>query len=77
MSSCAEHEPVCIVIIIAEKFVRVGRDVKEVPQMLGHLVKDSQLIYQVLGELLLGVPLTAVVLTEVFHCQVILASQVK
>ena len=45
--------------------------------MLWHLVKDSQLLDQVLRELFLGVPLTAVVFTEVLHCQVRLTAKVQ
>ena len=72
-----EHKSVSIVIIIAEKFVAICRNIKEASQMLGYLVKDSQLLDKVLRELFLAVPLTAVVLTEIFHCQVRLASQVQ
>ena len=45
--------------------------------MLGHLVKDTQLLDKVLRELFLAVPLTAVVLTEVLYCQVRLTAQVQ
>ena len=45
--------------------------------MLGHFVKDSQLLDQILGGLFLTVLLTAVVFTEIFHCDVILTADVK
>ena len=45
--------------------------------MLRDFIQQTQLIYQVLGELLLGAPLTAVVFTKVIYCHVMLASQVQ
>ena len=45
--------------------------------MLGHFVKDSQLLDQILGGLFLTVPLTAVVLMEVLHYDVTLTADVK
>ena len=45
--------------------------------MLGHFVKDSKLLDQVLSEFLFTVPLTAVVLTKVLNCDVTLTAQVQ
>ena len=44
--------------------------------MLWHFVKDSKLLNQILGEFFLTVPLTAVVLTEIFLCDVTLTANV-
>ena len=77
MSSRAEHEAISIVIVVGEELTGVSLHVEEAAQVLGHLVKDSKLLDQVLSELLFRVPLTAVVLTEVLHCDVTLTADVK
>ena len=45
--------------------------------MLGHFVKDSQLLDQILCEIFLTVPLTAVVLTKDLYSDVTLTADVK
>ena len=77
MSSRAEHEAICIVIVVAEQLVGVSLHVEEASQMLRHFVMHSKLLDQVLGELTLTVPLTAVVITEILHYDVTLTADVK